>query len=261
MNSIKNILKSFFSLFDLELKKKSDSKMPIEFSAEEIKIINLVKNNNLSMVSEERLWATAMACKHVIQNKIEGAFVECGVWRGGNAIIAASIFKLYGVDKEIYLFDTFSGMVEPSSDDIEITNNMPAMKEYLKGKKDNINEWCYASLDDVKQGLKTNGLLNDNIKFIVGDVCETLNKLENLPNKVAVLRLDTDWYESTKQELEVLYPLLEIGGVLMIDDYGHWAGAKKATDEYFSGGFRPLLQYIDYSGRSAVKIMYPSKVN
>jgi hypothetical protein len=73
-----------------------------------------------------------------------------------------------------------------------------------------------------------------------------------LPEKISILRLDTDWYESTKIELEILYPLLEPGGVLIVDDYGHFEGAKKAVDEYFCDS-KPWMQYVDYSCRLIIK--------
>ena len=93
---------------------------------------------------------------------------------------------------------------------------------------------------------------NENIKYIEGKVEQTLS--DNNPGKIALLRLDTDWYESTKIELEVLYPLLVIGGVLIIDDYGLFHGAKKAVDEYFhSINEEPLMHRIDYSGRMIIK--------
>ena len=83
-----------------------------------------------------------------------------------------------------------------------------------------------------------------------GDVLSTLAVPDNLPLKIAVLRLDTDWYESTRMELETLYPRLSVDGVIMIDDYGHWTGARRAVDEYFARGQRPLLQYTDATGRA-----------
>ena len=73
-----------------------------------------------------------------------------------------------------------------------------------------------------------------------------------LPGEIALLRLDTDWYKSTQHELIHLYPLLVGSGVLIIDDYGHWQGAKKAVDEYFSDK-KILLNRIDYTGRISIK--------
>jgi hypothetical protein len=93
----------------------------------------------------------------------------------------------------------------------------------------------------------------EKMHFVQGAVEKTLREHE-LPPSIAVLRLDTDWYESTKVEMEVLYPRLARGGVLMIDDYGHYAGSRRAVDEYFSeAGIVPLLQPIDYTGRIFVK--------
>jgi len=75
-----------------------------------------------------------------------------------------------------------------------------------------------------------------------------------MPGKIALLRLDTDWYESTAHELKHLYPLLVPGGVIIIDDYGHWEGARKAVDEYITAEKLPLLlNRIDYTGRIGIK--------
>ena len=81
---------------------------------------------------------------------------------------------------------------------------------------------------------------------------ETLKNGENLPNKISILRLDTDFYESTKIELKYLYPLLVEGGILIIDDYGSWLGSKKATDEYFSNKIN-FMHFIDHSARMIIK--------
>ena len=89
-------------------------------------------------------------------------------------------------------------------------------------------------------------------KLIKGPVEDTLNVEENLPKKISVLRLDTDFYESTKKELEILYPRLVKNGILIIDDYGHWQGSRKAVDEYFQND-EVLLNYIDYTCRMIIK--------
>lgn len=228
---------------------------PVELSPQELKLVERIRNDELSMTSIQRLWATLMACKHVVSQNIAGDFVECGVWRGGNALIAAALFDMYKVTKNIFLFDTFEGMTIPTEKDVKASNSQSAMNEYLRSQRETHNDWCYASLDDVKNNFSKFGLMNERVVFVKGDVCETLNSAENLPEKISVLRLDTDWYESTKRELEVLYPRVSAGGVLIIDDYGHWAGAKRAVDEYFAqNGNRPFLQYIDYTGRLAVKL-------
>lgn len=249
--------KSMFRALGFEVRRRSASdvvKMPVELSAEEQDIFEYVRENQLSMTSNERLWTTLMACKHVIDRGIEGDFVECGVWRGGNALIAAAIFKLYGESRRVYLFDTFGGMTAPTEKDKRVVDDSTAMEAFLQNQRDTHNEWCYASIEDVRNNFSKAGLLGDNVLFVKGDVVKTLGEDANLPSRISVLRLDTDWYESTLKELEVLYPRLGLGGVLIIDDYGHWAGAKQATDEYFSAHQnRPFLQYTDYTGRVAVK--------
>jgi Macrocin-O-methyltransferase (TylF). len=197
------------------------------------------------------LFATILSCKYAVENDIAGDFVECGVWRGGNSIAAASIFKRYNVDKKIWLFDTFEGMTDPAEKDAEAYGAKLSAKECcrLYGP-----EWCCASLDDVRKNFSDLGLLTESVVFIQGDVLKTLESV-TLPDELAVLRLDTDWYDSTKKELETFYSRLSTNGIMMIDDYGHWGGAKKAVDEFFAAlrGRKPFFNNIDYTGRLAIK--------
>jgi O-methyltransferase len=228
---------------------------PIEFSEDDIEIIDYVISERLTMVSRQRLIATIQACKYVAENHIEGAFVECGVWRGGNSIAAKLIFEKLGSQRDFYLYDTFAGMTPPSKKDFSLKDRKPAEGRYLKNVRGDHNEWCYASRQSVMENFIRAGIKLDNVRFIEGDVLETLLIGSNLPNRIAVLRLDTDWYDSTKKELEILYPRLSERGVLLIDDYGHWGGARDAVDEFFKSPNvrRPLLQYTDYTGRMGVK--------
>ncbi|MEQ8268826.1 MAG: TylF/MycF/NovP-related O-methyltransferase [Parvibaculum sp.] len=227
---------------------------PVEFTEKEKELFEYVRDNELSMTSNERLFATAMACKYALERNISGDFVECGVWRGGNSILAAGIFRAADASRKTYLYDTFEGMTEPTAVDRSVSDSSLAMDRFTLHQRESHNDWCYASLDDVRNSFVKADLLNDNVRFIEGDVLKTLEREENLPEHISVLRLDTDWYESTKKELEVLYPRLSVGGVLIIDDYGSWAGSKKAVDEYFEiNGNRPFLQYTDRSARIGVK--------
>jgi len=228
--------------------------MPVEFSPDDADIIERVIENKLTMVSRERLYATLMACRHVIAQGVPGDFVECGVWRGGNALIAADVFAREGASRSVYLFDTFAGMTAPTSDDVKLRDGGQAMPEFLAGQRSDHNAWCYASLEDVRRSFAEAQRLGPRVRFVQGDVIASLTAPANLPAAISVLRLDTDWYESTRAELEVLYPRLAPGGVLILDDYGHWGGAKKAVDEYFASRPRPLLQYTDYTGRMGVKL-------
>ena len=139
--------------------------------------------------------------------------------------------------------------------DIEIDTGEQASARYTREQKDAHNDWCFAPLEDVRQNFLEAGLLTDNICMIEGDVLETLKDEINLPSSISVLRLDTDWYESTKHELEYLFPRLSSGGILIIDDYGHFQGSKKAVDEYFAKNkIKYFLNRIDYTGRLIVKI-------
>jgi len=251
LKSLTNIILNKFG-YKIQRASDNDIRMPVELNKEERGIISDVMSNKLTMVSYERIFATVMACKYVIDKDIEGDFVECGVWRGGNAIAAAEIFKLHNSNKKVWLFDTFKGMTVPTDFDLQISNGKSAKNQYSANQKETHNQWCYASIQDVRNNFLKRQLVQ-NIRFIEGDVCQTLIT-EDLPSAISILRLDTDWYESTKIELEVLYPKLLENGCLIIDDYGHWSGAKKATDEYFKKyGNRPFFQYIDYTGRLALK--------
>ena len=226
----------------------------IELSDLENEIVQYVRSHNLSMCTTLNLYQTAVACKYIVKNKIPGDFVECGVFRGGNALIAARIFEIHKSEKKVYLFDTFSGMSEPTEFDVSTSTNSPLLNKYLSAKRDNFTDWAYAPIEEVKENFKKINLLNDNVIFIQGKVEDTLNQPEKIPTTISFLRLDTDWYESTKIELETLYKNLVVGGILVIDDYGSFNGAKKAVDEFFSGlSSPPFLSIIDNGARIGTK--------
>ncbi len=209
-----------------------------------------------TMTSFARGLALFRAVRHLVQNDIAGDFVECGVWRGGSSMIAmATLLSLNAADRRIFMFDTYSGMTEPGAFDVD--RGGTAAQELLEsegGKVDGV--LCYASLDEVKRNVSTIRYPSELITFVKGDIRQTARSIPPAP--IALLRLDTDFYDSTKTELDVFYPRLVEEGILIIDDYGHWQGARRAVDEYFDGlrgaGMRaPLLHIIDYTGRSAVK--------
>jgi O-methyltransferase len=203
-----------------------------------------------TMTSPERIAGVCDAVRYVAGAKIPGAYVECGVWRGGSSMAAALCFLAAGEGtRPLYLFDTFEGMSAPSEHDIRAGDQTSAAALLdQSGKSDKI--WCRASIEDVLANMKSTQYAMDNVQLCKGMVEETLPA--QAPDQIAILRLDTDWYESTKHELEHLYPRLSVGGVLIIDDYGYWAGARKAVDEYFAA--RPiLLNRLDHTGRIAIK--------
>jgi hypothetical protein len=226
---------------------------PSDFSVNEIELLAFVKGK--TMTSQERLVSLIRAVDHLVNNKIEGDFVECGVWKGGSMMVAATrLLQLKDQDRKLFLFDTFEGMSEPDENDISAVDNRKAielLEESDKMKGDNV--WCYSSLEEVQSNLKSTGYPFEKVTFIKGKVEDTLP--EPSIKKIALLRLDTDWYESTRHELETLYDLLVPGGVLILDDYGHWEGCKKAVDEFISKrGLKLYLNRIDYTGRLAIKM-------
>lgn len=207
-----------------------------------------------TMTSVERMYALYSAVRYVVANGIEGDFVECGVWRGGSVMLMAHTLLRLGVpDRTLWLYDTFAGMTPPSPHDVQEMSGRSAC-DILAGARKTEEDpfWGIAPRSVVSANLTATGYPSDRIRCVEGDVLETLPA--HAPPQLALLRLDTDWYASTKHELEQLYPRLTRGGVLIIDDYGYWRGARRATDEYFATLPRPpLLHRIDYTGRVCVK--------
>jgi hypothetical protein len=155
--------------------------------------------------------------------------------------------QLGDTSRDFYLFDTFEGMTPPTEKDVMHDGTKAA--EVLNHSK---AYWCIAGLEDVKRNVYSTGYPKEKIHFVKGRVEDTVPQFA--PQKVSLLRLDTDWYESTKHELLFLYPRLITKGILIIDDYGHWQGSRAAVDEYFSQqAFRPFLSKMDFTGRLMVK--------
>lgn len=213
--------------------------------------INEIYFDRLTMTPPIRLFDTYQACKHVHVNRIKGAFVECGVWKGGHAILASRLFAHWNDPRTIYLYDTFAGMTQPTSYDFEISSNKQAAVQ--SGEP-----WLAASMEEVNRNFNKYGASLADLVFVQGDITQTLSDLESGPREISVLRLDTDWYESTAASLKALYPRLSTDGVIIIDDYGHWGGARRATDEYFNQPPIPLFNFVDYTCMSATK---PSGAN
>lgn len=208
-----------------------------------------------TMTSIERMYALYKSIVYILDKNINGDFVECGVWRGGSAMLIAKMFVERKItNRKIILFDTFEGMSEPSQFDIDTSGQLAteALKQSIHQKETSV--WCLADITDVQNNMNQTGFSNDLIVYIKGKVEDTIP--ERLPTKqIALLRLDTDWYESTKHELIYLYPLLQRTGILIIDDYGHWQGCRKAVDEYLAeSNVTLMLNRIDYTGRIGMKI-------
>lgn len=208
-----------------------------------------------TMTSAERMYSLYQSVNYVLKNEIPGAFIECGVWRGGSSMLVAQLLSRRGIiDRTIVLYDTFEGMSEPTEKDLDLSgNNAGNLLDVTKDNKET-SVWCLADLDDVKQNMALTEYPMEQIVFVKGKVEDTIPS--QMPfDQIALLRLDTDWYESTKHELIYLYPVLTERGVLIIDDYGHWEGCRQAVDEYFQANDDSiLLNRVDYTGRVGVKM-------
>jgi O-methyltransferase len=212
-----------------------------------------------TMTTRERLVALIDAVRYVVKRDIPGDFAECGVWRGGSVLAVIATLQELGVDdRDIHLFDTFEGMTAPTEHDTSAVGDAPAVDTWNEARQTGERAWN--GLFDartfneqaVRELLLATGYPEERLHFIRGPVEETLP--DHTPDGLALLRLDTDWYESTKAEMEHMYPRLAQGGVLIIDDYGHWEGARRAVDEYLAAqDVALLLSRIDYTGRIAVK--------
>jgi len=220
-----------------------------ELTAGERAIVQRVRP--FTMTSVERLAAVIAATKYLVQHRIPGDIVECGVWRGGSSMAAAlTLLACRDTTRRLWLFDTFEGMPPPTTRDRSFDGH-PA-DALLQRDAVGTGNWCYASLEDVRANLAATGFPSERIEFVRGKVEETIPRA--LPSEIALLRLDTDWYESTRHELLHLYPKLSPWGVLIVDDYGHWQGARQAVDEFLPTLPHPaFLQRIDYTGRMMIK--------
>jgi len=207
-----------------------------------------------TMTSTERLYALFKAVEYVVRAGIPGDFVECGVWRGGSVMMMALALQRFGgVGRRLYCFDTFEGMPPPGARDVRNDTGMPAAEILSAADKTaDRSVWAIAPLDHVRRNLASTGYPPELLAYCVGKVEDTLPG--SAPAEIALLRLDTDWYGSTRHELVHLYPRLAAGGVLIIDDYGYWRGARQATDEYFlETRHKMLLNRIDNTGRIGIK--------
>lgn len=230
--------------------------IPPEFTIADKAVLDYVKSRNLTMAGLPRIIATINACKHAVIADIPGDFVECGVWRGGNSLAAKMTFEKYGSAKRVYLFDTFAGMTEPGDHDTSPYEKNASDLQFQTQQFEGHNRWCFASLEDVRASFLASGVDMAGVHFISGDVRKTLAVKRNLPRKIAVLRLDTDFYDSTRVEMDILYPRLSRRGSLLLDDFGYWDGSRKAVTEYIDALpaiDRPLLNLTDSSGRMAIR--------
>ena len=204
-----------------------------------------------TMTGIELVFALCKAVEYIVAHQIPGDIVECGVWRGGSMMAVARTLQAQRAVRRLHLFDTFEGMPPPAEIDKDLRGE-PASVQLQNADKHTSMLWAISPLDEVKRNLASTGYDPGQMTFIQGRVEETIPA--QAPQQISLLRLDTDWYASTYHELVHLYPRLSPGGVLIIDDYGHWQGARRAVDQYLAENrVKILLNRIDYSGRIAAK--------
>jgi O-methyltransferase len=211
-----------------------------------------------TMTTPQRIVSAIDAVTYVLRRDVPGALVECGVWKGGSVLAMIRALQNKGVDdRDIYLFDTFEGMTRPTERDTS-PYAPPALEVWTASEQERTAPWGglftpdFFTIDTVRSLILGTGYPERHLHFVKGRVEDTLP--EASPSSIALLRLDTDWYDSTWHELLHLYPRLSNGGVLIIDDYGHWDGCRAAVDRYFEEVEAPIfLSRVDYTGRVGVK--------
>ncbi|MEM9944343.1 MAG: TylF/MycF/NovP-related O-methyltransferase [Planctomycetota bacterium] len=223
---------------------------PVDIPSRVIEIFEEVQP--FTMTSIERVNALVDSVDYIVDHQIPGDIVECGVWRGGSMMVVAKCLAASQQFRTIHLYDTFEGMSEPTKEDKDYSGGT-AVQQLDADPTKSGNIWAYSPIEEVKNNLTSVNYPNEQLHFIKGKVEETIPG--TIPDQISLLRLDTDWYESTYHELVHLFPRLVPGGVLIIDDYGHWQGAKKAVDQYFEEQkLKLFLSRIDYTGRLCIKL-------
>ncbi|MGY1618364.1 TylF/MycF/NovP-related O-methyltransferase [Geodermatophilus sp. SYSU D00691] len=195
-----------------------------------------------TMTSVDALFSLVEATRYLVRRELPGAFVECGVWRGGSMVaVARTLLELGVTDRDLWLYDTFEGMTEPADRDVLLSGDRAPAADLLAASPvgDGDGIWCYSTLDQVRAAMTSTGYPADRVHYVAGPVEETIPG--RVPDRIALLRLDTDWYESTRHELRHLVPLMPAGGVLIVDDYWYWEGCRQAVDEYLAETGLPLL--------------------
>lgn len=244
------MLCSLFRLIGRKNRSAAVAPIPKDINSADAETIRRVRP--FTLTSPERIAALCEAVTYVLRAHIEGAIVECGVWRGGSMMaVAHTLLRLEQPNRELYLFDTYAGMTAPGKHDLDLRGGDAAKLLSNESRGDPNSLWCVSSLEEVRRNMRSTGYPDRHIHFVKGRVEDTIPLAA--PPSIAILRLDTDWYESTRHELEHLFPRLRPGGVLIIDDYGHWQGARRAVDEYLQRtNARILLNRVDYTGRIGV---------
>jgi O-methyltransferase len=208
-----------------------------------------------TLTNPKRLMALLDSVTYIVDAGLEGAVVECGVWKGGSMMCAAmALHELQDENRDFYLFDTFEFDVTYAPDSADGQRAATAFARASKVSEGERRETILRNTKDVEGRLHRTGYPASNVHLVAGRVEDTLP--QRAPGRISLLRLDTDLYQPTLHQLTCLFPRLEQGGVLIIDDYDDptWPGVRKAVDEYLeSNNVRLLLHRVDSGSRMAVK--------
>jgi O-methyltransferase len=205
-----------------------------------------------TMTSKERVINLEYAVRHIHTAGISGDCIECGVGEGGSMMVVAfTLIELGDTSRHLWLYDTYEGMAEPTAEDVSNLGK-PAKRKYDRKVKDGKNTYFNYPIELVKENMRTTGYPETKISYPKGLVQDTLP--DNSSDTIAILRLDTNYYESTCAEMQHLYPKLAVGGILLIDDYYRWRGQRKAIDEYLAGeGHHVFFSRIDDHSAIGIK--------
>jgi O-methyltransferase len=204
-----------------------------------------------TMSSFERLATLWQQVRYLDRYRIPGTFVECGVWRGGSSgmMALAHLASCPSPFRELHLFDSFEGLPEPRSE--KDGSEAVAYAQHRAGGNLVPIQQCVGTLDENRQLFHEQlGYPDTLLHYHAGWFEQTVPQSAPCIAAIALLRLDGDWYESTRICLEHFYPQVVRGGIVVVDDYGHWQGCRKAVDEFLNTLDEPvLLNHIDYTGR------------
>lgn len=245
---LKGLIRKSFEAIGYSIVRKETG---IEMDQEFMQIRQRCRPYTLTLI--QRMYSLYQAMRYIAQHNIPGDIVECGVWKGGSSMLSALTLIACGdTNRKIYLYDTYEGMTEPTKVDVNFLGRS-ALDKWRKLNREQINQRLVAPLKEVEQNMLSTNYPRENLIFVKGKVEVTIPEI--IPKTISLLHLDTDWYESTYAELTYLFPKLAVGGVIIIDDYGHWRGCRAAVDHYLQeNNVKILLNRIDFAGRIGIKL-------
>jgi O-methyltransferase len=229
-----------------------ERKIPSDLDAATAATVRRV--GRFTMSSPAAIAALCSAVRYVVTQGVPGDLVECGVCRAGSMMaVASTLREIESTDRTLWLYDTYAGMTAPSAVDIRDLDGATPAPDFASGCLENGgHRWANASLAEAQSNMASTGYPSERLRYVAGRVEDTIPG--TAPEQVALLRLDTDFYDSTRHELEHLYPRLVGRGVLVLDDYGSWQGFRKAVDEFIAAGHPLHLVRVDPTVYVGVKL-------